>query len=359
MRRRVWLAACAAAGLLPAAARAAADRATLVMEAQAALAQGRTAAALAGFEHAASMAHEADIELGIVHAQLQQGEYRRALGFAAHVAGGHADEPAASALYAWLLAVGGQPAVAQGVLARALAQAGQDRLLIATQALLAQPGSTPDGALLARPHRLAPEALLHDGATAPPVNAIVLASGLLLDDGQQALLPWPVGADAESLWVRNGLGQTTMARLARRLHPSGLALATLAPALPGGFTVLAPGDPHAGSAGHVVSYAAGAVARPAWPWLHAGFIGGRSSDSTQPQRLGIEVPRGVHGAPVFDAAGRCCGIALDGTAQATLVSPHTLLGNETTTQQAAAKQPLAEVYEHALPVALQVISKRR
>jgi hypothetical protein len=356
MRRRSWLAACAA-GLLPAAAPAAVDRAALVKAAEAALAQGHTAEALAGFEQAAAMAHEAEIELGIVHAQLQQGEYRRALGFAAHVAGGHADEPAAAALYAWLLAVGGQPAAAQAV----LAQASQDPLVAAVRALLAHPGSTPDGALLAWPHRLAPEALLQAGAIAPPVNATVLGSGLLLGDGGQALLPWPADAD-KPLWVRNGLGQTTVAKWARRVHPSGLALATLVPALPGGLTTLAAGDPHAGSAGHVLAFRSGAVAGPAWPWLHAGFIGSRSNDSTQLQRLGIAVPAGVHGAPVFDAAGRCCGIALEGNGPPRLVGAQALreaLGDAAATAQAASKTPLAEVYERGLPVALQVIESPR
>ncbi len=52
---------------------------------------------------------------------MQAGEYRRALSFGAHAAGAHRDFPAATALYAWLLYVGGQDAFAARRLDAALA----------------------------------------------------------------------------------------------------------------------------------------------------------------------------------------------------------------------------------------------
>ena len=79
------------------------ERAALLDAAEAALARGDTEAALAGFERAAGMLHAPDTEMGLVRSQMQAGQYRRALAFAAHTAGAHLEAPAASALYAWLL----------------------------------------------------------------------------------------------------------------------------------------------------------------------------------------------------------------------------------------------------------------
>jgi hypothetical protein len=45
------------------------------------------------FERASLMQHAADAEMGLVRTAMQQGAYRRALAFAAHVAGAHLDSP--------------------------------------------------------------------------------------------------------------------------------------------------------------------------------------------------------------------------------------------------------------------------
>ena len=109
------------------------ERAAQLDAAEAALARGDTDAALAGFERAAGMLHAPDTEMGLVRSQMQAGQYRRALAFAAHTAGAHLEAPAASALYAWLLRVGGQEAYARQVLDAAAQRSAGNEVLGATQ----------------------------------------------------------------------------------------------------------------------------------------------------------------------------------------------------------------------------------
>ena len=236
-----------------AAAAAAASRTDLLSAAEKSLERGDTVAAITALDRAALMAHSADTEIGLVRAYMQQGDYRRALAFAAHTAGAHRDEPAASALYARLLSVGGQGAFARRLFA-----------------------DTP-------PHEarrsLAPYALALQGALPPP-TAQVLASGVLLSDGEHALLPLVRGLDERTpLWLRDGLGRSVEARIERRIETLGLAVARLGAPLAGPPLVAAAHDPFAGSPGYVVGFDADHDARPAWPQLHPGFIGGVMPDA--------------------------------------------------------------------------------
>ena len=64
----------------------------LVAEGEDKLSRGDAEGARAAFDQAGLMAHEADIELGVLRSQMQAGQYRQALAFAAHTAGVHLDE---------------------------------------------------------------------------------------------------------------------------------------------------------------------------------------------------------------------------------------------------------------------------
>ena len=282
-----------------------AARSVLLAQGEAALQRGDPNTALEVFERAALMRHAADAEMGIVRAMVQDGGYRRALAFAAHAAGAHHDAPAASALYAWLLAAGGQGAFAQRVLDASVARSNDDALLGATRRALAQPMPIAPAELLEAPQRAAPHAVvLGDDA---PRGLRGLASGTLIDGGRGALVP--IGTGDAPTWLRNGLGQMVRAELESASPVLGVALMRLlTPLDPGPGAPPADTDPFAGSAGVVVAIAPG-DGEPAWPWLFDGFVGGADPGRPLGRRLLFDLP-GPCGGVVFDASGRWCGIAL-------------------------------------------------
>ena len=325
--------------------------------AEAALARGDTDAALAGFERAAGMLHAPDTEMGLVRTQMQAGQYRRALAFAAHTAGAHLEAPAASALYAWLLQVGGQEAYARQVLDAAAKRSAGNEVLGATQRAFAAT-RVASGLLLERPHRMAPYPL----PTPLASNARAIASAVLLGDGRFALAPSAGLAAGRRLWVRNGIGRTSPAAVDRSFAESGLALLVLEQPLPGPAQfaqfAIAPRDPFAGSPGFVVDHAASADAAPQWPLLHAGFFAAGVAGSNRP--LGIETSAGSAGAAVFDAGGRWAGIALPGSRWVPLSQLRGLLGDMLPAALVGDAGALSrigadEVYERSLTVVLQVL----
>lgn len=336
------------------------ERATLLDAAEAALARGDTDAALAGFERAAGMLHAPDTEMGLVRSQMQAGQYRRALAFAAHTAGAHLEAPAASALYAWLLRIGGQEAYARQVLDTATQRSAGDEVLGTAQRAFASAG-VASGALLERPHRMAPHPLPYGGPTPLSPRARAFASAVLLGDGRFALAPSAGLTSGRRLWVRNGMGRMSAAAIDRTFAESGLALLVLERPLPGSAQLtLAPRDPFAGSPGFVVDHAASAEATPQWPMLHAGFFAAGGAGTTR--ALGIETTAGSAGAAVFDAGGRWAGITVPGNRWVTLSQLRGLLGDVLPAPLAGdagapARIGADEAYERSLPVVLQVLGE--
>jgi hypothetical protein len=342
------------------------ERAAILRGAEAALARGDWPQAVSEFDRAAMMLHAADTEMGLVRAYLQAGDYRRALVFCAHTAGAHRESAPASALYAWLLRVGGQGVFAQRVLDEARARVPDDAVLREVTSEFQRTSPVARGVLLQTPHRMAPHDTGVAGQPLPSAAARLLSGAVLIDRGRRALVPLaslPVDR-AEPLWLRNGLGRTTPARLDPADQPPaalGVAVLLLAVPLetpPG--QVLAPRDPFAGSPGSVVAYAAMERAEAAWPWLHQGFFGGYDGQAGV-RRLGIEVPVSLSGAAVFDVAGRLAGITLPGGPDRML--PVSLwkawagAGDEPA-PSAPGQMPADEAYERALRIGLQLIAGR-
>jgi hypothetical protein len=331
------------------------------------LAAGDTSGALSAFEQAAGTQHAAQIEASVVRAYMQAGQYRQALAFGAHAAGAHPDYPGAAALYAWLLYVGGQRAVATRVLDTALFDAGEpDPMLRAVRDLVAQTWPVPDASLLVPPVRLAPysDANLEDGS--------VVSSATLIDGGRRALAPARNLDDrltqpGTALWVRNGLGRTVRASVEQRIDPGiPVLVLRLANELPEPTELVAEArPPFAGSIGYSTIYSPQAESTmPAWPLLQDGFFGRQTSQDTLPD-LGIEIPAGPPGGPVFDAAGRLAGIAIgsdDGRDRLVPVSTlEPLLGQVFGKSSASGPTPrmaLDLLYERSLLLTLQVIVER-
>lgn len=351
----------AAAGIDDGAASPDDRRATLVAAAEAALARGDAVAASEGFEQAGSMRHAADSEMGLVRAAMQLGDYRRALAFCAHVAGEHLDAPGAAVLYAWLLRVGGRRELADRVLHDAIERAPGDTLVVAAVASLASPLPVPALALLRPPHRVAPFSIRVDGEQAPPAEARIVSSGVLLPGGGHALIPDRIRP--RRLWVRNGLGATREA-----IVDDGAGGESVARVWRLTTAIDSPGDivirkPMPGTPAFGVEYAETPTAIPAWPWMRAGFVGSATADG-QMFRLGTDMAAAQAGGPVLDRTGGLVGFALRGADGRVSMRPvpSRTGGDDTIGKgQGTANGPLVDLafdqlYERALRIAIQVIA---
>lgn len=340
--------------------------------AEAALRQGAAARATELFERAASLEHASDIEVGLVRSLMQSGHYRRALAFAAHTAGAHARQTGGAALYAWLLAAGGHADFAKRVLDEAQRRVPSGELLDRlAQRLDARLSMEADARL---PAWLAPAATrpatdvdAAGGGTGidvvPPELARVAATGVLVGDGRHVLASSAAIPDGAALWVRDGLGGTVTASVDRRIDALGVVVLRLhQPLATGPALAMTERDAFPGTPAHAVGYLAAGDARPAWPWLHSGFLG-PVRPGQRARRLGIELRPGPRGGPVFDATGRFAGMTLASAGEPDLLVPASALRAEIGEVLGSATQPLDaprmaldEIYERALQVTVQVIT---
>ena len=283
-----------------------AERTKLLAAGESALARLDVSTALEAFDRAALILHAADTEIALVRTYMQGGEYRRALAFGAHTAGAHLDVIGGSALYAWLLHAGGQGVIAQRLLHEAEARTPGDTFLGAVQAELKSGAPVANRKLLSVPTRLAP----YGPSKGIPYAARVLGSGLLLADGTKALVPLTLLPRSGRFWLRNGLGRLARGTLEKRLPTTGLGLVRLENPMPHPETLwVASSAAFPGRVAYAVEYVANPHAAPALPVLRTGFLGMVSTESVE-QKLGIDMPAGPRGGPVFDAAGRLIGVAL-------------------------------------------------
>lgn len=377
--RRAVLAAIAAAGAGPALAQALpgsfenwrrlfggpqaaadeAERRRLLAEGESLLSAGHALAAQDVFQRAALMMHAADTECSIVRAQVQAGQYRQALAFAAHAALAHRGYPGGLALYAWLLHLGGQSVIAGRLLDEAMARHPLDPALKAARERLALPWPRAGDALMGLPLRAAPYA--HGRVAGPAARCIGTAT--LMPAGHRAVAPLStIGARTELL-LRNGLGTTVDARVAQRDETAGVAWLVLDPPLaPAPAVVFAIRPPFAGSPVATVEFGADGDGRPAWPMLRQGFAGRQSSGGRT--GLDIALPEGPRGGPVFDRAGRLAGIGMpDAAGRAVLWPLHgepSAAPGESGASAAESVPGTAQgvdvVYELALQLTLQVIA---
>ena len=335
-------------------------RNTLLRAAEAALSRRDVSEAEVLFDRAANILHAADTEIGLVRTYMQAGAYRRALAFGAHTAGVHLDVVGGSALYAWLLQMGGQQAVAQRLLNDTLARQPNSAFMQAVAKQLRSEKPLADATLQIPPTRLAP----YGDNTGLPKHARVVGSGVLLADGRQALVPLALVAALGKVWVRNGLGQLSQARIQRRHAALGIAVLTLEQTLPvAGELQSHSGPVFPGSPGYALEYVANTTADAAWPMMSIGFLGAPSGTGKQ-LALGIALKDGSGGGPVFDASGRMLGMAVSRHPQTPpeLVSVQdlqTVLGKPLAPPApsgVAARAVLDQMYEAGLLAGLQLIT---
>ncbi|MBC7699241.1 hypothetical protein [Aquabacterium sp.] len=342
-----------------------AERRRLLSKGESCLREGDVECARQAFEQAALQAHEAHIELGILRTQMQAGEYRQALAFAAHTAGVHADEVEGRVFYAWLLNLGGQVAVANQTLKQAEASEPDHPMVKAARHRFQTGALLADGALLSLPARLAPFAT---GLTVGR-DARTTGTALLLADGRHALAPQAALPSSGGIWLRNGLGQTVAALVDHQDESLGLVLLTLSAALPvAGGAIVPPNDAFSGSPVFAMDYPNDPAGQPAWPVMRPGFLGGPVAGSLAGTlRLGVELPdNGPHGGPVYDQGGRLVGLALGQASGSTAASDRLIsvgalrdrFGEHFGTQAVELRPtPIGadDVYERAMTTSLQVL----
>ncbi len=345
------------------------ERTRLLASGESALARLDTAAAIGAFDQAALILHAADTEIALVRGYMQNGEYRRALAFGAHTAGAHPDVVGCAALYAWLLHLGGQPAIAQRLLAQTRARMPGDALLEKVSRQLERGEPHADGPLLTLPARLAP----YGSTQGMPPASRVTGSGLLLPGGGHALVPLASLPRSKAIWVRNATGLLSRGEVQKRFAEAGIALLTLDRPFGSQAGLAVPlRDAFPGSAAFAVEHVAASDTHPAWPVLRSGFLGGVLADDRR--RLGIDMPRGPRGGPVFDSAGKLVGLALagDGKSGDTLLPISALQRLMPELFQAGGAQPTSlqdnppanqalrvsvdQIYESSLKICLQVIT---
>ena len=368
------------------------ERADLLASGEQALARRDVETALQAFDRAALILHAADTEIALVRAYMQGGEYRRALAFGAHTAGAHLDVVGGAALYAWLLHAGGQSAIAERLLTEAQGRSAANSTLTDVQRQLRSGAPRASGSMLALPTRLAP----YGSSDGLPKAARVVGSGVLMHSGQEALVPLALVPSSGTLWLRNGLGQLVTARVTQRLIALGVARLRLGRALPVAENLwVAERDAFPGSVGYTVEFVATPDAAPAWPVLRTGFLGGAATQSTSratsgaispsisssnynstshnrgsgtgsayPRLLGIDMPPGPRGGPVFDSGGRLLGLSMAGvtgapdrwvTASALPADLRRALA-PAAPKDAEARAAIDKIYEIGLKTTLQVIA---
>lgn len=296
-----------------------AERDALLKQGELDLANLRVDAAQQAFEKAALILHAADSEIALVRSYMQAGEYRRALAFGAHTAGAHLDVVGGTALYAWLLHIGGQEAVAKRLLDATSTRIPNNTVIKKVQQQLASGTLLASADLLELPLRLAPySAPIKLPGQAKITASAVLLSGDSANAGRFALVPLTkAGGKEKPLWLRNGLGQISAASVEQRLPKLGVAVLRLTTPLPlPEGLAMANNEAFPGSAAYAVQYpiAPGKPSvAPAWPQLHIGFVGGMAAPAnaaSEDRLLGVTLPGAARGGPVFNAAGQWIGVAV-------------------------------------------------
>lgn len=282
------------------------------------------------------------------------------MNFAAHTAGAHLDESDGAAFYAWLLHLGGQHDIALKTLEKAQQRMPGDAALARVAELFQ--GNAKMEAVLQKSQQPFPasERLMpYAYGAAVPANAQVKGTAILLKGGRLAIAPAESVGKTDRLWVRNGLGRTVRASVKQTDTRTGLALLALDKALDEPDTRLASAEAFAGSPAYAFGYQPGNGQEAAWPKTSVGFLG-KVLDTSNNRPLGFEVPSGATGTPVVDLKGRLVGIVL-----APLSEGKPRLGALSAIRQLApstaaalgdnANLPLADLYEQAMRMALQVI----
>ncbi len=283
--------------------------------------------ALEAFEKAALLAHSVDIELGIVRAHMQDGQFLRALNFAAHTAQAHRHDRRGALLYQQLLSL-----------------VGQSRL-------------TPDSQQW-RPF---------SQALPPSSKAIHFGSALLLPGEQHALISGAVLEGRRAVGLRHCRGFFSEARLVRFSSTSAVALLKILrpfarPSSPQNPVSINAKPVFAGSLAYQLVFDRSTMQKLSWPKLSSHFI-----ERTQQHDLSIGAQNVSDAGIIFNQRGQVIGLGNPSqnntsTSLLSVAACHDLLeiagighqSNELNVSGANGNVSIEAVYQTGLNVLLQV-----
>jgi hypothetical protein len=273
----------------------------LLIKAEALLKRLDSAAALNLFEQAALIVHSSEVEVGIVRAHMQAGQFQRAISFCAHASGAHLEEAAPTLLYAHLLRLSGQTTHAEKLINDHRVKFGESSLKSAKV-------------------RLFP---YFDDLILPP-QSTMLGSGLRLPNNQGVAIPLSMVRGVKNFWVRFGNGFISKATLEPIHNRDGLAVLRVDQLLKASSSFepleIASKPVFPGSVAFVMKFERQLPLN--WPSLRPSFIGepaaSKSSDVSVGKQYGrrfVDVPSNTTasagatlGATVFDQTGAAIGL---------------------------------------------------
>jgi hypothetical protein len=299
-------------------------------------------AALTLFEKAALIAHVSEVEVGIVRAHMQTGNFQRALAFCAHASGAHFDEPAPSLLYAHLLKISGQTTHAEKLMNDCQVRFGRNISSIASSKLMP-----------------------YSDATGLPSTAKMIASGLSLPGDKHVAFPSTAIANGvKKFWVRSSSGFLSEAILqSTDSKPQGtqpnLAILQLKRSVKKKNDqplMIASKAAFPGSVAFGVMFKHGLTLN--WPSLFSGFIGGPIEGRSNRRQVDISEQTQPIGATVFDQTGAAIGLMVLVKSTLQLIPLSELSLELTNIEQPATRQKLGsdQIYQIGLNNLVQVIA---
>jgi hypothetical protein len=316
------------------------------------LSEGNTEKARLDLEKAGGHFHAIEIELGLIQTLMQAGEYRHALSAAAHTQAEHPDAIDSSLLYVWLMAIGGQTNPAKQLIETTRERHPKDTSLtlllqqIKARQLIATELKTST-AIQLKP--FTPE----NGAA---INSRqYLATGILINNGTQAITWLSNTVRNKTLQLRNGLGRETNASIEKTFPNSKLVILKLQKPLKTTNNItLANKTPFPGNPIYIVGFTPHNNDHADWPQLQVDILGTPTSTI---DGYPIHVQHASVGSAVFNQQGALIGVVNDDSKKMIVPLTEVLVAykNLVNTAQPVSKLPMDEIYESALSNTVQVL----
>jgi len=317
------------------------------------LSQGHIEEARSILETAMGNFHAVEMELAMVQTLMQAGEYRHAMSAAAHTQAEHPSDADTTILYAWLMAVGAQPASALQLLENTRKeQPHLESILklqeqIKTQKLAAADLKVSDAIQLGP---LADPAL--DRKYSKPVS-----TGVIFDEGRKIIMSTSFATKTNFL-VRSGMGAIRTAKLFKNYADLNLTILELEkPIAHGVNTGVAGKTPFPGAMIYVLGFPQSTAVKTAWPQMRMDVLGTPLGELQQ--GYPIHLQNLAAGSGVFDQQGNLVGIVGGANNRVMLpVSDVIKTSANISLQESANKVLIDEVYEGSLASVVEIFGEQ-
>ena len=277
-----------------------------------ALASGDAATAVTMYEALTQQGESLEVELGLVRAALQAGEFRKAMSWATLTAGEHTESSDAVALLAWLQDRVGHTEQALATLRQLRADRPDDAVAIAalTNVLLDRGGnasSTEKAASLSWPRPT------FEQFPVSTHRVLAAGNGIIVDGGQRVLTYSAVlPKEATAIYVRNGLGKLRRAERTAGDQKGELVRLRLTETYPSAWAL--PQDQVVAPEGARFCFAFGysTPRNPAgsYPAVSPGLVFRADAGTGGLMQVTSALGSGHIGSPIFDPRGRLLGLSV-------------------------------------------------